>query len=393
MTNWLAVAQAELGRLGLPGWLIYDFRGLNGVAQRFLKLGPGMLTRRVFLFVPAEGRPVLLVHAIEAGSLDPDLPVLVRAYSSHQSLREELRGILPAGPLALEYSPGNDIPYLSFVDAGTVEMLREIGVEPVSSADLLQAFSAWTEQQMDSHRRAAAELMATKDAAFDWISTGLAAGREVREAAVQDFISGRLHDAGLVYAHPAIVGFGPNASDPHYAPVHGRDRKLEKGDGVLIDLFAREQEAGAPYADITWCGVYGEADPELAGIFRVAAEARDLGVSFMRDTVAAGEYPRGCDVDDVVRGHIEAAGYGEWFTHRTGHSIGLDSTHGEAAHLDNFETHDTRRILPGVAVTIEPGIYLPRFGVRTEINLIMHEDGPEVTTGLQHELIRLGQDG
>ena len=393
MKNWLAVAQAELGRLGLPGWLIYDFRGLNPIAQRFLTLGPGMLTRRVFLFVPAEGEPVLLVHAIEAGSLDRDLPLTVRSYSSHGSLREELAAILPAGPLALEYSPGNDIPYLSFVDAGTMEMLRSVGVEPVSSADLLQVFSAWTDGQMDAHRRAAAQLLKTKDAAFSWIDGELAAGRDVREAAVQDLISDELKGAGLEFAHAAIVGFGPNASDPHYAPVHGSDKKLERGDVVLIDLFAREAAAGAPYADITWCGVYGEAAAELETIFRVAAEARDLGVDFMRRSVENGEYPRGCDVDDTVRGHIEAAGYGRWFTHRTGHSIGLHNTHGEAAHLDNFETHDTRRILPGVAVTIEPGIYLPQFGVRTEINLIMHGDGPETTTAPQDSLIRLGRAG
>lgn len=393
MTEWLPAAQAELDRLGLPGWLIYDFRGLNPLAARFLKLGPGMLTRRVFLFVPASGRPVLLVHAIEAGSLSRDLPAEVRSYSSHGSLREELRALLPAGPLALEYSPGNDIPYLSFVDAGTMEMLRELGAEPVSSGDLLQVFSAWTDSQMAAHRRAAGILMETKDRAFTWISGELAAGRKVREAAVQDLISAELRAAGLEFAHPAIVGFGPNASDPHYAPVHGSDRHLTRGDVVLIDLFAREQGPDAPYADITWCGVYGEPDPELEKIFAVAAAARDLGVSFMRERVHNGEYPRGCDVDDVVRGHIDAAGYGLFFTHRTGHSIGLTGTHGEAAHLDNFETHDTRRILPGVAVTIEPGIYLPQFGVRTEINLIMHEDGPETTTGLQQELIRLDPEG
>lgn len=390
MTDWLTAAQTELKRLELPGWLIYDFRGLNRIAQRFLKLGPGMLTRRVFLFVPQAGRPTLLVHSIERGSLARDLPCEVRSYSSHGTLRSELEQLLPAGPLALEYSPRNDIPYLSFVDAGTVELLRELGVEPVSSGELLQAFSAWSAEQADAHRSAAAHVLQAKDEAYAWINARLSAGEQVREAQVQDVITAYFDANGLEYGHAATVGFGPNASDPHYAPQHGADRQLARGDGILIDLWCKLPGPHNPYADITWCGSYGEPASEHARLFEVVVTARDLGMKFIRDTVAAGEYPRGCDVDDVVRGHIEAHGYGAFFTHRTGHSIGLDAPHGEAAHLDNFETHDTRRLLPGIAVTIEPGIYLGPYGVRTEINLIMREDGPEVTTVKQHELIRVG---
>lgn len=390
MTEWLETAQAELVRLELPGWLIYDFRGLNRIARRFLKLGPGMLTRRVFLYVPAAGEPVLLVHAIEAGSLDPALPVTVRSYSSHGSLREELARILPAGRLAMEYSPGNDIPYLSFVDAGTVEMLRELGVEPVSSGDLLQAFSVWTESQAAAHRKAAAHALTIKDQAFAWIDARLRAGEEVREAEVQQFIRAYFEANSLEYGHAAIVGFAANAGDPHYAPVAGSDRVLERGDAILIDLWCRLPGDDSPYADITWCGSYGEPAAEQVRLFEVIATARDLGVRFIRESVADWVWPRGCDVDDVVRGHIASHGFAEAFTHRTGHSIGLSSTHGDAVHLDNFETHDTRRLLPGTAVTIEPGIYLPHTGVRTEINLIMREDGPEVTTDLQFELIRVG---
>ena len=390
MSEWVATAQSELRRLELPGWLIYDFRGLNRIARNFLHLGPGMLSRRVFLFVPASGRPVLLVHAIEKGSLSPDLPFEVRAYSSHGSLKSELAAILPAGPVAMEYSPDCGIPYLSFVDAGTVELLRGLGVEPVSSGDLLQVFSTWTPEQTAAHKEAVAHCLTIKDRAFAWIDEQLRAGREVREAQVQDVIAAYFDEHGLLRDHEAIVGFAGNASDPHYAPVHGSDRKLERGDAILIDLWCKLPGESSPYADITWCGSWGEPDPEHARIFEVIATARDLGVKFMRDSVAAGEYPRGCDIDDVVRGHIAAHGFGDWFTHRTGHSIGLDATHGSAAHLDNFETHDTRRILPGVAVTIEPGIYMPRHGVRTEINVLMSEDGPEVTTDLQFELIRVG---
>lgn len=390
MTDLIRVAQAELTRLGLPGWLIYDFRRLNRIAARFLNLGPGMLTRRVYLYVPAEGQPTLLVHAIERGSLDPDLPVTVRSYSSHGSLREELQAILPADRIAMEYSPQGDIPYLSFVDAGTVEMLQSLGVEPVSSGDLLQVFSAWTEEQMAAHRQAAAHCLRAKDEAYAWMTARLADGAEVREAQVQDVITAYFEANGLEYGHAATVGFASNAGDPHYAPLHGSDRNLQPGDAILIDLWCKLPGDTNPYADITWCGSCGEPTAEHTRLFEVIATARDLGVKFIRDSIAAGEFPRGCDVDDVVRRHIEAHGHGEAFTHRTGHSIGLDAPHGEGVHLDNFETHDTRRVLPGMAVTIEPGIYLPHVGVRTEINLIMREDGPEVTTDLQFELIRVG---
>lgn len=390
MTEWLETARAELNRLELPGWLIYDFRGLNRIAGRFLRLGPGMLTRRVFLFVPAQGRPTLLVHAIERGSLPADLPVDVRSYSSHGSLRSELQQLLPQGRVALEYSPENAIPYLSFVDGGTLELLRSLGVEPVSSGELLQAFSAWDDAQAEAHRQAARHLLTAKDEAFAWIDARLRAGNEVREAQVQDVISAYFDAHGLEYGHAAIVGFADNASDPHYAPQHGSDRALARGDCILIDLFCKLPGENNPYADITWCGSYGEPAAEHARLFEVAVTARDLGVKFIRDSVARGEYPRGCDVDDVVRGHIEAHGYGAHFTHRTGHSIGLSAPHGEAAHLDNFETHDTRRLLPGLAVTIEPGIYPGPYGVRTEINLLMRETGPEVTTEKQYELIRVG---
>lgn len=386
MNEWLDTAQAELRRLGLPGWLIYDFRGLNRLARPFLKIGPGMVTRRVFLFVPAEGRPQLLVHAIERGSLF-DLDYDIHTYSSRESLRDTLARLLPAGPLALEYSPGNDIPYLSFVDAGTMEMLRELGVEPVSSGDLLQAFSSWTPAQMDAHREAAVHVLRAKDLAFDWIAERVAAGQEVREATVQQVISDYFDANGLEYGHAAIVGFAGNASDAHYSPVAGSDRVLAPGDCILIDLWCKLPGPDNPFADITWCGSLGPPAEQHARIFDVIATARDLGVKYMRDTVAAGAWPAGCDVDDVVRGHIAAHGFGEWFTHRTGHSLGTDGPHGPNVHLDNFETRDTRLITPGVAFTIEPGVYMPDQGARTEINVIMREDGPEVTTTQQHELI------
>ncbi len=386
MYKWVDTAQAELRKLSIQGWLIYDFRGLNRLGKRFLDLGPGLLSRRVFLYIPATGRPQLLVHSIEKGSLH-DLPFDVHSYSSHEVLRERLAEILPRGEVALEYSPANNIPYLSFVDAGTVELLESLGVTPVSSGDLLQAFSAWTPGQMEAHRAAAQHVVAAKDAGYAWIRARAAAGEEVREAAVQAVISGYFDKHGLEYDHACIVGFAGNAGDPHYAPVAGSDRALEPGDAILIDLWCKLPGKDNPYADITFSGSFGPPAPEHAHAFEVIATARDLGVKFIRDAAAAGRWPEGHEVDDVVRGHIAAHGHGDDFTHRTGHSIGLDSAHGEAVHLDNFETRDTRQLLPGIAVTIEPGIYRPDFGVRTEINLIMQADGPEVTTELQHELI------
>jgi Xaa-Pro aminopeptidase len=384
--NWLTTAQSELQRLELDGWLIYDFRGLNRIARRFLQIGPGMLTRRVFLFVPARGEATLLVHSIERGSLY-DLPLQVASYTSHESLRESLAGIVPAGRVALEYSPGNDIPYLSFVDAGTMEMIRSLGVTPVSSGDLLQVFSAWTPAQKDAHRQAAAHALTAKDEAFGFIARQTAAGIPVRETDVQNVISTYFTTHHLEFDHPAIVGFAGNAGNPHYAPQAGSDRTLQPHDAILIDLWCKLPGADNPYADITWTGSWGEPTPEHQRIFEIVRDARDLGVRVIEDAFAAGRVPEGREVDRAVRDFITSQGYGAAFTHRTGHSIGLDATHGDAAHLDDFETRDTRRLIPGIAVTIEPGIYLDHLGVRSEINLIIGEDGPEVTTDEQRDLI------
>jgi Xaa-Pro aminopeptidase len=384
--NWIPTAQSELQRLELDGWLIYDFRGLNRIARRFLQVGPGMLTRRVFLFVPARGEPTLLVHSIERGSLH-DLPFAVRSYTSHESLRSELAEILPSGPVALEYSPGNDIPYLSFVDAGTMEMIRSLGVTPVSSGDLLQVFSAWSESQKDAHRQAAAHTLQAKDEAFSFIARRVAAGIPVREADVQNIISAYFDSHHLEFDHPAIVGFAGNAGNPHYAPQVGSDRELQPHDAILIDLWCKLPGADNPYADITWTGSWGEPTAEHRRIFEIVRDARDLGVRVIADAFAAGRIPEGREVDRAVRDFITQHGYGAAFTHRTGHSIGLDATHGDAAHLDDFETRDTRRLIPGIAVTIEPGIYLDHLGVRSEINLIIGEDGPEVTTDEQRDLV------
>lgn len=384
---WIRTAQAELARQGLAGWLIYDFRGSNPFAARFLDLG-GMLSRRIFALVPADGRPVVLVSALEAGSLQAD-PFEVRAYTGRASLEAELARLLPDGPVAMEVSPRADIPYVSVVDAGTIELLRDLGGEIVSSAELLQAFAAWTPWQIERHRAAAAAVMEVLDEAWAHLRTRTGAGLEVRETDVQAVIAQGFGRRGLVSDHGAIVGFGPNAGDPHYQPRLGADRALEPGDPILIDLFARDPDHGAPYGDVTWMGVYGEPEPAFVAAFDAVTAARETGVRVIRDAWRDGRTLQGREVDRVVRDQLSDAGYGAAFVHRTGHSLGSQHTHGEAVHLDDFETADVRTLRPGIGVTIEPGVYLPTFGVRSELDLLIGEDGPEVTTGEQRELVRI----
>ena len=382
--DWIDKAQAEIRAQRLGGWLLYDFRGSNPIAKRFMGLG-GLITRRAFLLVPPQGRPKLLIHAIERGSL-PALPFEVIAYSSRTSLEAELARLLPQGRVALEYSPRNDIPYLSYVDAGTVELLRELGVEPVSSGDLLQAFSAWTSEQLAAHERAVTGVYRAKDQALAFIAQRAREDRAASESEVLEVVSSTLRSAGLTFHHEAIIGFGPNSGDPHFVTPTSGGRRLEPGDAILLDIFAKEPREDAPYADITWMGSYGEPPAKLREVFEVVRDARDIGVRTMQDAYAAGRHPGGDEIDRAVRQHIAAKGYGEYFIHRTGHSLGTESTHGDAAHLDDFETRDTRKLLPGIAVTVEPGVYLPEFGVRCEIDVVLEDDGPRITTEPQREL-------
>lgn len=384
--TWIQEAQTELQRQDLAGWLIYDFRGTNPVATRFLDLGGGLLSRRVFFFIPAEGTPTLLLHAIERGSL-PDLPFAIQSYSSHASLQEALEKMLPQAKVAMEYSPNNDIPYVSHVDGGTLEVIRSLGVEVVSSADLLQIFSAWTPDQLAQHEQAAQHVLQAKTIAFEYLSLQTQMGNALRETDVQKVITDYFDSHGLVYDHPPIVGFGAHAGDPHYAPRSGSDAYLHEGDAILIDLWAKLPEDNAPYADITWMGCYGEPSEDLQTVWQLVSEARDLAVRTVQEAFDAGRFPEGREIDRATRDFIAAAGYGEAFIHRTGHSLGTRHTHGEAAHLDDFETRDTRDLRPGLAVTVEPGVYLDDFGVRSELNLVLEPDGPRVTTERQKALI------
>ncbi len=386
--KWIATAQKELKKQELTGWLICDFRGSNRLAKPFLQLGGGILSRRVFLYVPAEGKPSLLLHAIERGSL-PDLPFEIRSYSSRGSLERELAAMLPKAKVALEYSPMNDIPYVSQVDAGTVDLLRSLGVEPVSSAEILQVFSIWTEEQLEAHIKAAGFVMAAKDIAFEYLSLQTQVGTKIRETDVQKVITDYFDMHGLKYGHPPTVGFAAHAGDPHYSPRVGEDAVLKPGDTILIDLWAKLPREEAPFADVTWMGCYGEPVAEVREVWQLVRDARQLAVSAIREAFTAGRYPQGCEIDRLTRAFISDAGYGDAFWHRTGHSIGTVSAHGDAANLDDFETHDTRELRPGIGVTVEPGVYLPQrdFGVRSELNIFLEPTGPRVTTGEQQELV------
>lgn len=387
---WLSVVQDELVRQELDAWLLYDFRRSNPVARPIL--GPilegNTASRRVFLLVPREGRPTLAVHAIEVASLRPDLDLNVVSYSSRESLQRVVAGMLAGRRrVAMEYSPNGDNPYVGRVDAGTIEWVRAMGVEVVSSGDLAQVLEVWTPEQLQQHLTAAKGVLAAKDAAFAYIAQRAQLGQDVRESGVQRLIEQQFASLGLVPGTSPNVSFGAHSGDPHYHPLPGvRDALLQPGDVVLIDLWAKVDEETAPFADVTWMGVHGQPTPELTRVWEAVRGARDAALALIAGAYGAGRWPAGAEADLAARRVLEEAGYGAAFTHRTGHSLGTSSTHGVAAHLDGFETNDTRKLRPGLGVTIEPGAYFPSFGVRSEIDVYLEESGQRATTELQVEL-------
>lgn len=389
----LAHIQTLLTDAHLDGWLLFDFRGMNPIAANLAPLPPhAIFSRRWAYWIPAQGEPQWLVHAIELAPFH-DLPAPPRHYVRWGELETQLKAMLgDARRIAMEYSPRGAIPYVSRVDAGTLEMVRGLGVEVVTSADLVQAVEArLTSAQAAGHRRAAAALLRIKDAAFAHVAHALRTGQRITEYSVQQWIDERLAEAGLEADHGAIVAVNAHAADPHYIPTATHHAAITPGDFLLLDLWARERQPDAIMGDITWVALCTDAVPmRYQHLANIVADARDAAVAFIETEMAAGRPVRGCDVDDVCRGVIERAGYGPFFIHRTGHSLGHEG-HGNGAHLDNLETNDTRRLLPDTAFTIEPGIYLPGdFGVRLEIDVLVHEHGIEITTlPLQREIIPL----
>ncbi|WP_242371601.1 M24 family metallopeptidase [Anaeromyxobacter sp. SG26] len=392
----LPALQRALAEAKLDAWLLYDFHGQNPTAVSAVGLEGHMLTRRWFYLVPAAGEAVALVHAIELGSFPPEIPGRREKYASWASLLDALGRLLgalrPGARVAMEYFPKGAIPYLSRVDAGTLELVRTFGVEVVSSAELVQRFLCrWDAAQVESHRRALAAIDAAKDAAFARIGEAHRAGETLLETDVQAFLMERFAAAGLETDHPPIVAVNAHAGDPHYEPSERTPTPIRPGDLVLIDLWARGTGPRDVYADITWVGYCGERPPErLVRIFRVTADARDAGLAALERAHREGKTLQGWEVDRVVRDHIAAQGFGEKFVHRTGHSIGL-SVHGDGANLDDLETHDTRPLVPGLGFSIEPGIYLPEegLGVRSEIDVFLADDGPKVFSKIQRELVRI----
>jgi Xaa-Pro aminopeptidase len=389
--------QRALADAGVDAWLLYDFHGQNPTAVNALGLAGHMLTRRWFYLVPASGEPVALVHAIELGSFPHDVPGRRERYASWASLREALArmlGALPRGArVAMEYFPEGALPTLSRVDGGTLELVRSYGVEVVSSGDLVQRFLCrWDAAQVGSHRRALAAIDDAKDRAFARIGEALGRGETLLETDVQAFLMDRFAEADLETDHPPIVAVNGHAGDPHYEPAPATAAPIRPGDLVLIDLWARGKGPRDVYADITWVGFCGERPPEkLERIFRVTTGARDLGLATVERAHREGRTLQGWEVDRAVRDHVAAAGFGDRFVHRTGHSIDT-SVHGDGANLDDLETHDTRPLVPGLAFSIEPGIYLPEegLGVRSEIDVFLSDEGPKVFSKIQRELVRIG---
>jgi len=381
-------AQEYLRREGLPGWLIYDYRHSNPIFWQVVTPS-GHVTRPCFLHVPAQGTPQLLVHHVDAGKFTAGgIELLI--YSSRQTMIEALGRLLSgATRVAMEYSPHNVIPRVSRVDAGTIELVRSLGVEVVSSADLMQyATQRWTSQQLAGHRRAATKLGEIVNQSFQLIGAQLADGPT--EFQVAEYIRRRFREEGLESPDGPIVAANAHASDPHYEPISEGSSIIQQGDWVLIDLWAKEVAPGSVYGDITWVAYVGTQVPQRhLEVFHAVIGARDAALKYLEESHRQGSAVQGWQADAVARRYIAQRGYAQFFTHRLGHSIGYE-VHGEAVNLDGFETQDTRRIIPGIGFSIEPGIYLPEFGVRSEIDVFMSEAGPYATSPVQREVVLIG---
>ncbi len=361
---------------GLSGWLFYDFRGSDPLAYRVLHLDPMMhVTRRWYYWVPAEGEPVRLVHRIEPKTLDC-LPGPRRLYVSWEEQKAHLADILKgATSVAMQYSPLNAVPYVSRVDAGTVELIRSFGVEVTTSADLVQRFEAvWNDQQLLSHREAAEKLRLIVDEAFAKVGSMAKARSRFTEYDLQQYVLSCISRHGLVTSSSPIAAVNQHSADPHYSPKSEGSASIGEGDMVLIDLWAKRPEPGSVYADITWTGYVGTHVPaRQQEIFGIVRDARDAALSFVQSRIHRGEFPHGWEVDEVCRGVIRSAGYEDRFLHRTGHSIG-EEVHGNGANIDNLETRDERRLIAGTCFSIEPGIYLQdEFGIRSELDVYLSE--------------------
>lgn len=376
---------------GVDGWLFFDHHSRDPYAYRVLGLDPArMATRRWYYLIPAQGEPRGLVNRIEPFMLDA-LPGRKEKYSSWAEHFDGLKRLV-AGcrRVAMQYSPECTIFYVSMVDAGTVELVRKAGVEVASSANLIQQFEArWTAANLERHLEAGRKVDEVRRAAFERVGEALRAGAPITEFAVKQFIREGFGEAGLVTDHGPIVAVNDNASNPHYEPEAEGAREIRRGDCLLIDMWAKMDAPDAVYYDITWTGYCGpQAPAEVENVFAIVREARERASRFVIDGVRAGRTLRGFEVDDAARSYIRERGFGEAFFHRTGHSIGAD-VHGAGANMDNFEVHDERRIVPWTCFSVEPGIYLEKFGIRSEVNVFVGEGEARVTGEEQERLVLL----
>ena len=387
----VAHIQTALSELKIPAWLFYDFRKLDPIACSILKFEPDYhATRRWFYLVPAEGEPAKLVHRIESSMLD-HLPGPKHVYLRWSELHSQLRTILQnRTSVAMQYSELNAIPYLSRVDAGTVELVRSCGPSVLSSADLIQHFEAVLDsRQLELHRESSQRITSIVREAYEFAEAEIRGSEHTSEYSVQQFIMSRLQESDLVTDSPPIVAVNQNSADPHYQPNSDVSDKITRGDFLLIDLWAKSSIEASVYADITWNAFFGETPPaRIVQVFDLVRQARDRGVEFLRERLAQNQPSQGWEVDDAVREVIRSGGFEDSFIHRTGHNLGVEP-HGNGVNFDNLETHDERGVIPGLLCTVEPGIYLDQFGVRSEINVSISKDEVEVTTAPQDRLVCL----
>jgi Xaa-Pro aminopeptidase len=384
----LAAIQSALRERNLDAWLFYDHHHRDPIAYRVLGLPEKlMVTRRWFYLVPAEGEPQKLVHKIESGHLD-SLPGEKRAYAARQELFDGLKQMLASHrDLAMQYSPNNTVFTISLVDGGTIDLIRGLGKNIVSSGDLIALFEAtWTEDQIKTHFAARDSIDAITTAAFQEIGRRVRSGG-TNEFEMQQWILEAFRREKLIADDPPVVAVNANSANPHYGPSNASAAPIREGDFVLLDIWGKKNTSGAVYYDITWTGFVGKAPSDrMQEVFRTVRDARDAGAKFVTESIAAGETICGWQVDQAVRGQIKKAGLDDYFVHRTGHSIGTD-VHANGANMDDLEIHDERRILPNSCFSIEPGVYLPEFGVRSEINMLVRRNSAEVTGRMQTEIV------
>ena len=384
----LEALQSALRERNLDGWLFYDHHHRDPIAYRVLGLPEKlMVTRRWFYLVPAEGEPRKLVHKIESAHLD-SLPGSKQSYAAWPELFDGIKQMLSSSrDIAMQYSPNNGVFTLSLVDGGTIELIRGMGKNVVSSGDLVALFEAtWTDEQVESHFAARDAIDTITAAAFEEIGRRARSGG-TNEYDMQQWIVEAFRREHLTAADPPVVAVNANSGNPHYGPEKATAAPIREGDWVLLDIWGKKNVPNSVYYDITWTGFIGNSVPDrIQEIFQVVRAARDAGIKFVQDSIAAGRQISGWQVDDPVRQTITKAGYGKYFVHRTGHSIATD-VHGNGPNMDNLEVHDERRILPSSCFSIEPGIYLAEFGVRSEVNMLVRSQSAEVTGRMQKEIV------